>query len=322
MLDVGRRRCAVASMGLLLTLLYLHLPLLAASAPTGTVLRPLRPLSLGDIVSVRGGSYQHEPNSHAPMTLADIDSRTTIPYQQVSHQKFPSITKLFCAYLEELKRFSPAIYWGTLSSAFIFVLWQLPPSTGVPTALNNHFVCSSQNLRRRRFHTVITSSVSHASLQHLALNLYAFHSFGRSVKTALSVYGISLGSFICAAAVFSSGVFLLIDRVRGSRGSCFGLSGVTLACLAFDSLRYPTKELKLFVSFVPIVLQSYVVFVGLLAFSVAGALGLAGRSNVAHATHLGGLVFGYLFFEAFKKGWIGLFRHRLRGSWLARFEKR
>ena len=317
------RRCAVAdsTMGLLLTLLCL--PLLAASAPTsttGTVLRPLRPLnSLGDIVSLRGGSYHHEDNAHTPMTLGDIDSRTTIPLRQV--QKPPSIMKLFCAYLEELKRFSPAIYRGTLASIFIFALWQFPASTGLPTALNNHFVCSSQNLRRRRFHTVLTSSISHASLQHLVLNLYGFHSFGRSVKTTLSVYGISLGSFICAAAVFSSGVFLLIDRVRGARGSCFGLSGVTLACLAFDSLRNPTKELRLFVSFVPIVLQSYIVFAGLLAFSVAGILGLAGRSNVAHSTHLGGLVFGYLYFEAFKHGWISLLHHRLRRAF-AKFEKR
>ena len=312
-------RRTVASMGFLLTLL----PLMAASAPMKDVVRPfqgrLRRLSLGDIVSVRGGSYyESNPNyEHAP-TLADIDS--PIPIRRVS-QKPPSITKLFYAYLDELKRFSPAIYRGTLSSVLIFALWQFPASTGVPTALNNHFVCSSRNLRRRRFHTVITSAFSHASLQHLALNLYGFQSFGRSVKTTLSVYDISLGSFICAAAFFSSGVFLLLDRVRGTGGSCFGLSGVTLACLAFDSFRYPTKELRLFVSFIPIVLQSHFVFVGLLAFSIAGILGLAGQGNVAHSTHLGGLVFGCLYFEAFKRGWVGSLHHRLRRA-LAKFEKR
>jgi len=74
---------------------------------------------------------------------------------------------------------------------------------------------------------------------------------------------------------------------------------------------YPTKELRMIVSFIPITLPAYYLFLGLLGISFLGMLGLAGRSNVAHSTHLGGLVFGSLFYEAFKRGWPRLWNYRL-----------
>jgi len=95
------------------------------------------------------------------------------------------------------------------------------------------------------------------------------------------------------------------------------MSFFTVALLAFDSLVYPTKELRLFVSFFPITLPAYYLFLGLIGFSIMGMLGLAGRSNVAHSTHLGGLVYGYLYYEAFKRGWPRLWDYRLRKAYRA-----
>ena len=99
-------------------------------------------------------------------------------------------------------------------------------------------------------------------------------------------------------------------------GSCIGLSGVTLALLAFDSLIYPTKELRMIVSFIPINLPAYYLYLGLLGFSILGILGVAGgRSNVAHSTHLGGLLFGHCFYEAFRRGWIRRWNYQMRSAY-------
>lgn len=81
------------------------------------------------------------------------------------------------------------------------------------------------------------------------------------------------------------------------------LASRPVALLAFDALVYPTKELRLFVSFVPITVPAYYLLVGLVGFTVLGLLGAAGSADVAHATHLGGLLYGTLFYEAFKRGW-------------------
>jgi membrane associated rhomboid family serine protease len=144
------------------------------------------------------------------------------------------------------------------------------------------------------------------------VNMYAFLNFGPSVKQVLASQGVALWPFVGLAAVFGSLVFLALDN--GS-GSCIGLSGVTLALLAFDSMVYPSKELRMIVSFIPIHLPAYYLFIGLLGFSVAGVMGLVGgRSNVAHSTHLGGLVFGRLFYEAYRRGYVRMWSYRARNA--------
>jgi len=173
-------------------------------------------------------------------------------------------------------------------------------------------------VRERRYHALILSAFSHASFRHIAMNLYGFLTFGRSVKQILLRNGGGglggLCTFVIMAAVFGNLTFLAFD---GGQGSCVGLSGVTLALLAFDSLVYPTKELRLFVSFFPITLPAYYLFLGLIGFSIMGMIGVAGRSNVAHSTHLGGLLYGYLYYKAFKRGWPRLWDYRLRKAYRA-----
>jgi rhomboid-like protein len=131
------------------------------------------------------------------------------------------------------------------------------------------------------------------------------------VANILAAQSVELWPFVVSAALFSSMTFLALDR-RGM-GSCIGLSGVTLALLAFDSLVYPSKELRMIVSFIPVQLPAYYLFLGLFGFSVLGVLGLVGgRTNVAHSTHLGGLVFGYSFHEAFRRGWIRRWNYQVK----------
>jgi len=87
-------------------------------------------------------------------------------------------------------------------------------------------------VRTRRYHALILSAFSHASFRHIAMNLYGFLTFGRSVKQILLQNnggggGLVLGglcSFVIMAAVFGNLTFLAFD---GGQGSCVGLSGVT-----------------------------------------------------------------------------------------------
>ncbi|KAL7449584.1 hypothetical protein ACHAWC_002235 [Mediolabrus comicus] len=255
---------------------------------------------------VRGGAsyYESNPNYHgtppsSSYTLGDLDEQGA--YYRTStlnHSPKPLITNYFAS----LRQFSPTLFYGTTSSLFFFLLWQFQSSSHlISKILRNHFVCSHYNvMKKKRFHAAFLSAFSHASLHHLVVNLYAFSMFGRSVKQTLANQGVDLWPFVFAAAIFSSLTFLVLDR---GDGSCIGLSGVTLALLAFDSLIYPSKELRMVISFIPIQLPAYYLFLGLVFISCAGIMGLIG-GNVAHSTHLGGLIFGKLFFEAFKRGWV------------------
>lgn len=83
---------------------------------------------------------------------------------------------------------------------------------------------------------------------------------------------------------------------------------MTLAMLAFDARVYPSKELGMVVHFVPIQMPAQYVLMVIGAMSILGVLGAGGRANVAHATHLGGLVFGVTYYEMLSRGWLTRYR--------------
>lgn len=289
----------------------LLLPLLVASSP-------FRPAHSTKPLQLRGGNL-YEPNptyQHASPTLGDVDNnghyyQSTTFGAPINNRRPPPITKLIREYFASLHDVSPTLSYGTYASLILFVLWQFSTTAQASKVLQNHFVCSKRNIRQWRYHTLLTSAFSHASFHHLAVNLYAFLTFGPSVARILASQSMKLWPFVLSAALFGSLTFLALDS-RGM-GSCIGLSGVTLALLAFDSLIYPAKELRLIVSFIPIHLPAYYLYLGLLGFSVLGVLGLVGgRSNVSHSTHLGGLIFGHCFYDAFRRGWIRKLKRYVR----------
>lgn len=279
-------------------------------------------ININSLNCVRGGgsSYYETAKSSSSSTLGDLDEQgfyrgapasSTLQY---SHQRPPPFTQVVRNYFSSLLQFSPTLFYGTTTSLFFFILWQFQStSQAAGKILRNHFVCSRYNvLRKMRFHATILSAFSHADLRHLAVNMYAYSTFGRSVKQTLANQGIDLWPFVFSASIFASLTFLAMDK---GGGSCIGLSGVTLALLAFDSLVYPSKELRMIVSFVPIQLPAYYLFLGLVGISIAGTMGLVG-GNVAHTTHLGGLVFGTLFHEAFKRGYVSQLNYKCRKAYM------
>lgn len=293
--------------------------------------------SLECITKLRGGTtstspYYYEANPRyqdSPRTLGDVTKdgfyHAKFPsplqsyrYQQQQQQCPPSLIQAISNYFGELHRFSPTLFNGFITSILLYILWQFQSSSSklLMQMLRNHFVCSRYNVvRKRRYHALLLSAFSHASFHHIAVNMYAYVTFGRSVKQLLASHGLPLWIFVVSAALFGNIVFLLFDR--GGGGSCVGLSGVTLALLAFDALVYPTKELRMIVSFIPITLPAYYLFIGLLGFSILGICGLGGSDGVAHSTHLGGLVYGAMFYEAFKRGWLRQWNYRARKVYLA-----
>ncbi|KAL9180443.1 hypothetical protein ACHAXT_008413 [Thalassiosira profunda] len=273
-----------------------------------------RCLTCTAIHRLRGGQYETNPNYQGGPTLGDVDQegsyRVSSPLPR-RNDRPPPITQLLRNYFIELRRYSPILCDGTIASLLLFVAWQRPNNI-----LLDHFVTSHYNVvRRKRFHALFLSAISHADFRHLALNLYAFLTFGRSVRETLARQGVPLWAFVFPAAVFGNLAFLAFD---GGHGSCIGLSGVTLALLAFDALVHPSKELRLFVAFFPITLPAFYLLLGLVSFSILGILGIAGRSNVAHSTHLGGLAFGGLFYEAaYKRGYARQCSARARKAYTA-----
>lgn len=255
-----------------------------------------------------GAQYEYNPNYQHSPTLGDVDNegfyRVSFHSPMRNNHRPPPLTELVRNYIVALHNFSPTLSNGFFSSILVYMLWKSQASSFVGKYLRNHFQCSRYNvIRKKRFHALILSAFSHASFNHIAVNMYAYLTFGRSVKQVLARHGISLWPLVFSSAILGNLAFLAFDN---GQGSCIGLSGVTLSLVAFDALVHPTKELRMFVSFIPLRISAYHLYLVLLGISVMGILGIEilERGSIAHSTHLGGLVWGSLFYEAFKRGWL------------------
>jgi membrane associated rhomboid family serine protease len=181
----------------------------------------------------------------------------------------------------------------------VFGLWQVPAAR---PALSKWFVCSPANPPA----AAVLSSVSHAGLTHLLFNLVSLFTFGGPVRAALAsvprgwpVWPLMLGSAV------SGSVFHLILGSGRNVGGCMGLSDVTMALFAVYARLYPRHSLGfLLAGVVPVRMQASRLLGFMAAWSGAGTLlsrTRAPATNIGHAAHLGGILFGLAYFEAWSR---------------------
>lgn len=188
-------------------------------------------------------------------------------------------------------RSSPSLTAAMVSCVAIFLAWQVQPHA---SWLRNYFVVSRANLSVWKWPSVFLSALSHTDFWHLLVNLYGLWSFGPSVQRTLQQVGQPLGPFLGGAALASSAVFLALQKYNRS-GGALGLSGVTLALLAVHARTHPKTILGVRLGgIIPLRLKAENMLICLTAWSFIGSFSRL-RSDIAHAAHLGGLVFGMLY---------------------------
>ena len=270
-----------------------------------------------------GGSY--EPNSIA--TLGDLDSTGSADdyyknrsnmnnhnRQPLSSQVYrpmenswassfystdrsqpPPIRQMIYNFFVTLHQLSPTLSYGTVLCSAVFVLWQIPElARGI---LQKHFVCNYMNVvEKKRLHSTLLCALSHSGFRHFLLNMYAYVSFGGTVKNAIDRQNLRLFPFVLGSAIVGSLFHLLLSRDAGS----LGLSGVTLAMFAFVARMYPSRQFRvIFFPGIRVYAQHALIFA--VCVSVFGII-TGSNQGIAHATHLGGLIFGLTYYEAFLKG--------------------
>jgi len=140
------------------------------------------------------------------------------------------------------------------------------------------------------------------SFMHIFFNMYALLLFGSPVeqlwgsKRFIQYYlftGVGAGVLILVINLIIGGVSPHIPTI-GASGAVFGL------LLAFGLL-FPEAELLVFF-FIPMKAKFLVIIYGLLEFYMLITSG--GSSNVSHVGHLGGLLFGIIYFVIMRKNFI------------------
>lgn len=147
---------------------------------------------------------------------------------------------------------------------------------------------------------LLTSAFLHSrySVFHILLNMLALYWFGRTLEIMYGSREFLL--FYLAAALCGSAAFVGLDLATGSRVPAIGASGAVLGVMMLYTVHFPTEEI-FYCFFFPMQMRWLMALYVIVDLHPV-LLNLSGDrfgTGVAHAAHLGGLAFGFVY------GWNG-----------------
>jgi len=139
--------------------------------------------------------------------------------------------------------------------------------------------------------TFVTYMFVHAGLLHLLANMLMLYVFGTAVESRMGSRNFILYYLYCGvgAAVLS----LLLGGIMPV-GAFVGASGAVLGVAVAFAFFWPEAELIVFP--IPIPIKARTLVLGLVALDVIGSR-LWPNDGIAHLAHVGGALFGFLFFK-------------------------
>jgi membrane associated rhomboid family serine protease len=139
--------------------------------------------------------------------------------------------------------------------------------------------------------TFLSYMFVHGGLLHLLANMLMLFVFGTGVESRLGSRHFILYYLFCGvgAAVFS----LLLAGVMPI-GAFVGASGAVLGVAVAFAVFWPDAELIVFP--IPVPIKARTLVIGLVVLDIVGSQ-LWPNDGIAHIAHVGGALFGYLFFR-------------------------
>jgi membrane associated rhomboid family serine protease len=172
-----------------------------------------------------------------------------------------------------------------------------------------------------RPYQIITYMFMHANFMHLFFNMFALWMFGNTLenfwgpKRFLTYYMITgIGAAICHYAVVYFEMQPILQEINAQISNAYeqealkqqvynahvviGASGSVFGILLAFGMLFPNTMLYIYFA-IPIKAKWFVVLYGA-AELISGITGAAG-DNVAHFAHLGGMLFGFILIQYWKK---------------------
>jgi membrane associated rhomboid family serine protease len=231
---------------------------------------------------------------------------------------FPPITESLRQYFDSMRRNSPATLATTVACVLVFLVWQVVPNA---PWLQKYFVCSRQSFHNSHGLSLLLSTVSHSSLRHLAVDLLLlFHlapklwsnssntdlvaatrrrrrntATAPSTTTTLPLPPPPLWPLLLGSSLFTNSLFVAVRQTK----TCLGLSGVVMALMAYyyGGTVDARQPIQFWIGgILPVSIPPRQLICILCGVSLVGSFST--KSTIAHLVHLGGLMFGLLYYHA------------------------
>ena len=151
---------------------------------------------------------------------------------------------------------------------------------------------------RPEFHVwqLLSYGFLHGNLNHIFFNMFGLWMFGRDIERMMGARRFLIYYLTC---VIGAGIVQLI--VAGTQGGIYptiGASGGVFGILLAFAMAFPNRVIMLLFPPIPMKAKYFVLMYGLLELY----LGLSGRApGVANFAHLGGMFFGFVLIQYWRK---------------------
>ena len=182
-------------------------------------------------------------------------------------------------------------------NVLVFIAWNRVSEGSFPLMLD-HFMLTNAGVWEGRVWTLLTTAFSHYDATHLLFNLIGLYVFGGPVRSVVGDKGLLqlyIGGGLCA-----SFAHLLANLAAGVDAGAVGASGSVMAIAVVFAALFPQATLLLNF-FIPI--KAWLAVLLFIGIDLIGAFGVDSVDaalnpgvNIGHAAHLGGALFGGLYY--------------------------
>ncbi len=179
-------------------------------------------------------------------------------------------------------------------NCIVYIAWHLGAQTNTGFMAQN-FLVSWDALLEGRIWTLLASVFSHNMFLHFFINMYVLMGFGGLIERILGFK--SFVKFYLAAGVFSSLCHALVSAILLDRPElpALGASGAISGIIIFFALIFPREKILVF-GLIPVpALAGALVAVGLDLWGLIAQVDGHGLP-IGHGAHLGGALFGALYY--------------------------
>ena len=141
----------------------------------------------------------------------------------------------------------------------------------------------------------VTYMFLHANFEHIFFNMFALWMFGRTLE-----YDLGSRRFLIYYMACGVGAALIQSAIAWGMGqpmALVGASGAIMGLLLAFGVMYPNATIMLLIPPIPMKATWFVIIYAVIELF----LGWRGVGNVAHFAHVGGMLWGYLLLQWWKR---------------------
>ena len=154
---------------------------------------------------------------------------------------------------------------------------------------------------------LVTYGFLHGGFTHLLFNMFALWMFGRRIEAYWGTKRFVIYYFVCVIGAALVNLFVL--ALQGRPSLTLGASGGVFGILLAYGMMFPNNRVVLLIPPIPMKAKWFVILYGVLELSF-GVTGIG--PSIAHFAHLGGMLFGFLLIQYWRRRWPFGFRSRTK----------